>query len=178
MQNAPREHSAILSTFIKLVFVLKIFVLSIFEWPLKTGFTVCFISIGAGIQHKVQVGMCPQQRFKSVCASAQSDQSLSFPLEDMLDYWLPIEHPSKTDQAARMWRLIWIFDGGTCQLVHFAGYKPIYTFNTNFNPLCTNGLFVMVWCNKPGMIHCIYWGVTGYNLKIKLYFFLWRLVLS
>ena len=34
------EHSAILSTFIKLPFVVEIFVLSIFEWPLKTGFTV------------------------------------------------------------------------------------------------------------------------------------------
>ena len=34
------EHSAILSTFIKLQFVIKIFVLSIFEWPFKTGFTV------------------------------------------------------------------------------------------------------------------------------------------
>ena len=34
------EHSAILSTFIKLKLVIKIFVLSIFEWPLKTGFTV------------------------------------------------------------------------------------------------------------------------------------------
>ena len=34
------EHSAILLTFIKLPFVMKIFVLSIFEWPLKTGFTV------------------------------------------------------------------------------------------------------------------------------------------
>ena len=34
------EHSAILSTFIKLPFVTKIVVLSIFEWPLKTGFTV------------------------------------------------------------------------------------------------------------------------------------------
>ena len=34
------EHSAILPTFIKLPFVIKIFVLSIFEWPLKTGFTV------------------------------------------------------------------------------------------------------------------------------------------
>ena len=32
------EHSAILSTFIKLQFVIKIFVLSIFEWPLYTGF--------------------------------------------------------------------------------------------------------------------------------------------
>ena len=35
-----REHSAILSTFIKLPFVIKTFLLSIFEWPLKTGFTV------------------------------------------------------------------------------------------------------------------------------------------
>ena len=34
------EHSAILLTFIKLPFVIKIFVFSIFEWPLKTGFTV------------------------------------------------------------------------------------------------------------------------------------------
>ena len=36
----PSEHSATLSTFIKLPFVIRIFVLSIFEWPLKTGFTV------------------------------------------------------------------------------------------------------------------------------------------
>ena len=34
------DHSAILWTFIKLPFVIKIFVMSIFEWPLKTGFTV------------------------------------------------------------------------------------------------------------------------------------------
>ena len=34
------EHSAILSTFIKLPFVIKIFVLSIFEWPFYTCFTV------------------------------------------------------------------------------------------------------------------------------------------
>ena len=36
------EHSAMLSTFIKLPFVIKIFVLSIFEWPLKAGDTVKF----------------------------------------------------------------------------------------------------------------------------------------
>ena len=34
------EHSAIRSTFIKLPLVIKIFVLSIFEWPFHTGFTV------------------------------------------------------------------------------------------------------------------------------------------
>ena len=33
-----REHSAILLTFIKLPVVIKIFVLSIFEWPFYTGF--------------------------------------------------------------------------------------------------------------------------------------------
>ena len=37
---SKKEHSAILSTFIKLPFVFKIFVLSNFEWLLKTGFTV------------------------------------------------------------------------------------------------------------------------------------------
>ena len=34
------EHSAILSIFFKLPFAIKTFVLSIFEWPLKTGFTL------------------------------------------------------------------------------------------------------------------------------------------
>ena len=34
------EHTAILLTFIKLPFVIKIFVLSILEWPFYTGFTV------------------------------------------------------------------------------------------------------------------------------------------
>ena len=34
------EHSEMLSSFIKLPFVFKTFVLFIFEWPLKTGFTV------------------------------------------------------------------------------------------------------------------------------------------
>ena len=38
------EHSTILSTFIKLPFVLKIFVLSIFEWPLKLFYKVSFNS--------------------------------------------------------------------------------------------------------------------------------------
>ena len=34
------EHSEILLTFIKLPFVIKTFVLSIFEWPFYAGFTV------------------------------------------------------------------------------------------------------------------------------------------
>ena len=35
-----REHSAILPAFINLPFSINMFVLSIFKWPLKTGFTV------------------------------------------------------------------------------------------------------------------------------------------
>ena len=34
------EHSALLLTLIKLSFVIEIFVLSSFEWPFYTGFTV------------------------------------------------------------------------------------------------------------------------------------------
>ena len=34
------EHSAIRSTFIKLPFIIKVFVVSIFEWPFYTGLTV------------------------------------------------------------------------------------------------------------------------------------------
>ena len=34
------EHSAIFSIFIKVPFAIKILVLSIFEWPFYTGFTV------------------------------------------------------------------------------------------------------------------------------------------
>ena len=37
-----REHSAILSTFIKLPFIMKTFVSYIFEWPFYTGFIVWF----------------------------------------------------------------------------------------------------------------------------------------
>ena len=39
-QNHCRMQNAIFLTFIKLPFVIKLFVLSIFEWSLKTGFTV------------------------------------------------------------------------------------------------------------------------------------------
>ena len=40
LQNAQGEHSGLLSTFIKLPFAMKKLVLYIFEWLLKTGFTV------------------------------------------------------------------------------------------------------------------------------------------
>ena len=40
VKSIAGKHSAILLTFIKLPFVIKIFVLIIFEWPFYTGFTV------------------------------------------------------------------------------------------------------------------------------------------
>ena len=44
-ESSKGEHSAIRLTFIKLLFVIKILVLSIFEWPFYTGFSVfLFIS--------------------------------------------------------------------------------------------------------------------------------------
>ena len=49
----PLEHSAILSTFMKLPAVINTFILSIFEWQFYKGFTVCvsnIFKIGPGIQ--------------------------------------------------------------------------------------------------------------------------------
>ena len=43
------EHSAILSTFIKLSFVIRIFILSIFEWPLYTSFTLYILKLCTNI---------------------------------------------------------------------------------------------------------------------------------
>ena len=54
----------------------------------------------------------------------QSDQSLSFPPEETLDPWLPIECPLKT--RIRLCR----FDGRTCQLVLLAGHRLNYDFIT------------------------------------------------
>ena len=52
------EHSAILSTFINLPFVIKIFVLSIFEWPF---YIICNCKLG--FQNKIEL---PSLMAKSV----------------------------------------------------------------------------------------------------------------
>ena len=46
-----------------------------------------------------------------------------------------------------------------------------------FNPLYTNGFFLLVWDNKLGITHCTYQGVSGYKLKKILYSFFYRLLL-
>ena len=54
LATTPREHSAILLTFIKLPFVFKPFVLSIFEWSLKTGFTVSWADVVIDVSIRLQ----------------------------------------------------------------------------------------------------------------------------
>ena len=56
------EHSAILLTFIKLPFVNKIFVLSIFVWLFYTGFTVSqmFVFFHYVISYYMYYGRCPE----------------------------------------------------------------------------------------------------------------------
>ena len=46
----PLEHYAILLTFIKLPFVIKIFVLSIFEWPFSKVIIISMCSYPVGIE--------------------------------------------------------------------------------------------------------------------------------
>ena len=48
--SIPLEHFAIDSTFIKLPFAIKTFVLFIFERPLKTGFTVHRVTLSLSVK--------------------------------------------------------------------------------------------------------------------------------
>ena len=60
------EHSAILSSCIKLPSVFDIFILSIFEWPLKTGFTVFCLKVK--VKALARLCLCaglPEPRLKS-----------------------------------------------------------------------------------------------------------------
>ena len=49
LQNASKEHSAILLTFIKLPFVVRTFVLSICEWPFQTGLLSCCVKLSSAV---------------------------------------------------------------------------------------------------------------------------------
>ena len=72
------EHSAILTTFIKLPFSIKTFALTIFKWQIKTGFTVfwCFLSLSGssvtcnpGRVYFLQVSLCSHLGKHTVCVS-------------------------------------------------------------------------------------------------------------
>ena len=59
------EDSAILLTFIKLPFVIKIFVLSIFEWLFYTGFTVFAYTCVSDYLEGFFYSLYPSQQFFS-----------------------------------------------------------------------------------------------------------------
>ena len=72
--------------------------------------------------HILLSNACVQRRFRSACAFGQSDQNL---------YWTHFEQPmmqsfllrtTKTDQTARMRKLIWVFVECTFQEVRFPSY--------------------------------------------------------
>ena len=61
-------HSAILSTFIRLPFVIKTFVLSIFEWPLKTGFAVTLLfNARSGIESELLADLNLEYKMRYAC---------------------------------------------------------------------------------------------------------------
>ena len=62
------EHSVILTTFIKLPFVIKIFVLSMFKWRFYTGFTVYYHSCRVNktsFIHILNIGSCACMTFQT-----------------------------------------------------------------------------------------------------------------
>ena len=65
----------------------------LYLWKINYTKYIFPLIISAGMLHEVQVGICVQRRFKSVCTFPQSDQSINFLPKEMLDPWLPIEHP-------------------------------------------------------------------------------------
>ena len=79
MQNAPR---AILSTLIKLSFVIQIFDLPIYEWPFYTGFTV----FSFAFNHKFVYSDAHNRLLFSVFTSAQLRIDLSCCLRKVFDH--------------------------------------------------------------------------------------------
>ena len=72
-------HSAILLTFIKLPFVIKIFVLSIFEWPFYTGFTVSehMFAVYTSIQQRRQVLFSTRGTFPQLVEHHTEDRGVA-----------------------------------------------------------------------------------------------------
>ena len=70
------EHSAILSTFIKLPIVIKIFILSIFEWPFYTGFSVCLsICRDSGEKRRLQTTKSDTAIAQNKLSNAEREQN-------------------------------------------------------------------------------------------------------
>ena len=78
MQNAQEEHSAILLTFIKLQFVIEIFLLFIFEWPFYAGFTVNGIYAVVVFKYMINILYFPREihtLYTAIVVKWTTDQS-------------------------------------------------------------------------------------------------------
>ena len=64
----------------------------------------------------------PKRRLKSVCASAQCNQSLRWSNKETASLAIQNAPSKESDQIVRTCRLIWIFAGRTCPKVHFLMY--------------------------------------------------------
>ena len=104
---------------------------------------------------------------------------------------LAVTHNTSITSGEWVWcskRIAWAIELGSCQsnLWKSWGYERFQKFKDLLNAwfenvnilvsalytLCPNGFFLLAWCNKHGMVYCIYWGVTGYNFHIKNVFLL------
>ena len=80
-----QEHSTIHLTFIKLPFVIKIFVLSIFEWPFYTGFTVFFFQMMNLIMNPTELQeACERGTFVSLITISGSMSNVSQDFEKLM----------------------------------------------------------------------------------------------
>ena len=93
------EHSAILVTFIKLPFVIKTFVLSIFEWPFYTGFTVLYYELLISSQYSDEISLSLRIRCmdEKQCGSKIHNPYCFHPHNEFMSLsknYLPFNQPS------------------------------------------------------------------------------------
>ena len=130
------EHSAILSTFIKLPFIINFFVLSIFEWPLKTGFTVCtgiFLSLWTCDQAQMNLG-------KLMHKSAKLGENVNWIyilIKKILKIWNKMYRCIATFWLGST--LLTLVEAGTkmaCQIQNFPVWLRVTTSNWKIYPHC------------------------------------------
>ena len=136
------KYSAIRSTFIKLSFVIKIFVLSIFEWPFFTG--LLHLTLYALIDRYIKL-----VAVHCICRGVTG-------------YTLNLVRSTVYVEGYRLYNKLGAVHcicrgvtGYILNLVRFTVYVEGYR------------LYI-----KLGAVHCICRGFKGYNFQIKLYFYL------
>ena len=103
--------------------------------------TACIHIIWAVTSENVPLDMCAQRRFRSVCASAQSDLNLYWA------HWIARDatfvHADNDDfeETARMRRLIWVFVWRKCKKAFFLTFPLIYSRYPNWKKKKKNRTF-------------------------------------